>query len=144
MHIKAESCFASRPPSFQFSSFLLLLCGSSTPQADVQHFTANATFVSEFKKKKKKTPCVFVRLGGIVLLLFVEIPVCREHLGVQWSPEAAAARALDVNLPTAACFLLIIQLLDVVASAGEMRNIRSFSDICHGNSSNFLKDVAAP
>lgn len=62
-----------------------------------------------------------------MLLLFVEIPVCREHLGVQRSPEAAAARALDVNLPSAACFLLIIQLLYVVASTGEMRNIRSFS-----------------
>lgn len=35
-----------------------------------------------------------------MLLLFVEILVCREHLGVQWSPEAAAARVLDVNLPT--------------------------------------------
>lgn len=78
-----------------------------------------------------------------MLLLFVEIPVCREHLGVQWSPEAAAARALDGNLPTAACFLLIIQLLDVEASAGKMQNIWSFSDICHSNSSNFLKDVVA-
>lgn len=128
MHIKAESCFASRPQSSPVPSFpsqvCAPLCISCKPQADVQHFTANATFVSELEKKK--TPCIFVRLGGIMLLLFVEIPVCREHLRVQWSPEAAAARALDVNLPTAACFLLIIQLLDVVASAAEMRNIRSF------------------
>lgn len=78
-----------------------------------------------------------------MLLLFVEIPVCWENLGVQRSPEAAAARALHVNLPTTACFLLIIQLLDVVASAGEVRkNIRTFLDICQA-SSNFLEDVVA-
>lgn len=57
MHIQAESCFASRPQSFQVSSFRFhdcaLLCGSYAPQADVRHFTANATFVSQFRKKTK-------------------------------------------------------------------------------------------
>lgn len=67
-----------------------------------------------------------MRLGAIVLLVCAETPVCREHLGVQWSPEAAAARARDVNSPSVTCFLLIIQLLDVVASAGGMRKYPEF------------------
>lgn len=77
-----------------------------------------------------------------MLLLFVEIPICVEHLGVQWSPEADAARALNVNLAATACFLLIIQSLDVAASVGKIQNIRSFSDICQLHSCDFQQDVA--
>lgn len=39
-----------------------------------------------------------------MLLLFVGIPACREHLGVQRSPEAAAAGAPHVKLANRCLF----------------------------------------
>lgn len=58
-----------------------------------------------------------------MLLLFVEIPVRRERVA-QRSP----GKLLKVNLPTTAGLLLIIQLLDVAASAGRRAGYPGFSE----------------
>lgn len=105
---KQSPAFAPRPQSFSFPTSAPL-CASYPPRADVRHFTANAAlflrfFLRKKKKAKKQAPCIFVRLGGIVLLLFVGIPACREHLGVQRSLEAAAAGALHVKLANRCLF----------------------------------------
>lgn len=63
-----------------------------------------------------------------MLLLFVEIPVCREHLRVHRPPEAATAGA-ECKL-AAACFLLIIQLLGVAASAAENAEHPELLGVC--------------